>query len=383
MGSKTHFMSAFRNWVNWNLEFLEDPFEFNPIKICYWLQTRTEELNGIKSLNQWTGAINWICEIKGENPTYKDDTGYIKYISSLKKLYKEGKDARLPFKLKHIKNYIKSLWKHDEKGRKISITYRNLIKASLAATYFCTMSRPSEIAKSIDADDELRGVTLGDYHCIHDKQNNMYIMNMVINLFKNQQTRKMKKQIYFASTSCTHKKGCACEYVNPYNLIKRMLRRRKGLVDTLKSNLSRGDLRQKTKEILQKKLEGLNFKSTNFLFVHEDGRPVAPSYVSQIAKEIAKKARISDSQHYTAYSFRIGGTTRAYLVGLNKPKILLYVGWSMNRLSDCSQRYIRYDPATLATVPFYMIHPKQKVIDKGQIYDPWSEGLDKKYYNQQ
>ena len=383
MDSKTHFLSQFRNWVNWNLEFIEDPFEFNPIKICYWIQSRVEDLNSIASLGQWTAMLNWICEIKGVTPDYQTDAGYIKYMSSLKKAYQEGKDHRLPFTLEHIKVYIKSLWKHGDDKKKTSITYKNLIKASIAASYFCTMSRPNELARSIDGDDQLRGVKIGDYSCIYDKQNKATMMRLVINIFKNQQSRRMKKQIFFTSTSCNKCEGCACDYVNPFNLIKRMIRRRRQIVTDLKNDLNSNGISDKCKQTITRQLNGLDLNDSNFLFVHANGKPVAPSFVTQVAKEIAQVNAICNFKNYTAYSFRIGGTTRAHLVGLNKPLILLYVGWSMNRLADCSQRYVRYEPFKLATVPFYMVHPKKDVIDHGQVYDPWSEGMDKKYCNQQ
>lgn len=383
MDSKKHFLSQFRNWVNWNLEFFEDPFDFNPIKICYWIQTRVEDLNGISSLGQWTAALNWICEIKGELPAYKEDQGYKKYILALKKKYQEGKDHRLPFKLKHILKYVKTLWKHNKNGEKISITYKNLVKAALAVTYWCTMSRPNELAKSIDGDDQLRGVKIEDFSYIFDEQHKAMMMRFIIHIFKNQQSRRMKKQIFFTSTSCTKKKGCACMYINPFNLIKRMLKKREAMIDKLFNNLQKKTITKKSKEAITNKLNGLNLAPSNFLFVHANGKPIAPSYITSIAKEIAGVNKICDRNHYTAYSFRIGGTTRAHLVGLNKPLILLYVGWSMNRLPDSSHRYVRHEPFTLATVPYYMVHPKRNVIDRGQIYDPWSEGLDKKFYNQQ
>ena len=121
-------------------------------------------------------------------------------------------------------------------------------------------------------------------------------------------------------------------------------------------------------------------KSTNPLFVKENGNPVNTSDITQIAKNIANINQIVNPKNYTAYSLRIGGTTRASIVGIEHPKILKYVGWTNSRLADCAQRYMRYAPYQLAIIPFQMIHKKRQK-ENNKIYDPWSERLDQKYYN--
>ena len=77
---------------------------------------------------------------------------------------------------------------------------------------------------------------------------------------------------------------------------------------------------------------------------------------------------------------RIGGTTRASVVCVPHPMILKYVGWSNSRLADCAQRYMRCPPHELARIAFLLMHSKQKITVKFQIYDSWSERLDAKCY---
>ena len=383
LGTKVHYATHVRHWINWNLEFHEDPFEFPipPKKIMYWIQLKVNDKNSIKSLKQWTGALFWICQIKGCPPLYKHDMGYIRYKKGLHKLYQEGKDHRLPFELKHVSKYIKKLW--NRKTEPHTITYSNLLRAALAAVYYCTMSRPGELAKSKDLEGDLRGVTMADYNEITDHQHNVPMIHLTIHLYKNQSSKRMKKQIFFASTRCNKPKKCHCKWVNPFDLIKLLLARREHMVNSLKKEISDPFSSEKTREKARKRLEGLEATPTNYLFVHPSGIPVATGFITKIAEEIAKRNKILDAHHFTADSLRIGGTTRAMLSGIDHTMILRYVGWTVSRLADCSIRYMRYSPHHFAMVPFNMIHPKTKFINTGQIYDPWSEAIDQKYYNKQ
>ena len=382
LGTKVHYVTHVRHWINWNLEFLEDPFEFPicPYKLMHWIQLKVNDRGSIKSLDQWTAAINWICQIRGVSPSYKLNPEYVRYKKGLNKLYKEGKDHRLPFQLKHISFYIKKLW--NLKDDPHTITYANLVRAALAATYYCTMSRPGELAKSTNLDGELRGVTFADYQIITDHQHGISMIHLTINLYKNQASKKIKKQIFFASTRCSQYHNCKCKWVNPYELIILMIRKRKQIVRDLKDELRTTFNHDKRQKIL-KKLESLDIKPSTYLFVHESGQPVATGFITKLSEEIKKRNCILDSHHYSAYSLRIGGTTRALLAGIEQPMILRYVGWSASRLVDCSMRYMRFGPHHFAMVPFKMIHPKQAITDSGRVYDPWSEQLDQKYYNKQ
>ena len=301
LGTKVHYVTHVRHWINWNLEFLEDPFEFPicPYKLMHWIQLKVNDRGNIKSLDQWTAAINWICQIRGVPPTYKLHPEYVRYKNGLNKLYKEGKDHRLPFQLRHISFYIKKLW--NTTNEPYSITYPNLIRAALAATYFCTMSRPGELARSKNLEGELRGVTLADYQIITDHQHNLSMMHLTINLYKNQASKLIKKQIFFASTRCTKWNTCKCQWVNPYELIKLMIVKRKEIVRNLKEKLKDPYLNEQKRKTIEKKLDALEIKPSNFLFVHDTGKPVATGFITKIADEIIKRNAILDTHHFSAY----------------------------------------------------------------------------------
>ena len=125
----------------------------------------------------------------------------------------------------------------------------------------------------------------------------------------------------------------------------------------------------------------------NLLFVKKDGKILTVNHASKISKEITKTQKLPNPERYSAYSFRIGGATRAHNVGIDHPKILKFVGWADNRLPHVSYRYMRYDDAQLSTVPYEMVHgpiqqsdfTKIKIcMNKNSVFDPWSECIKKK-----
>ena len=131
---------------------------------------------------------------------------------------------------------------------------------------------------------------------------------------------------------------------------------------------------------INKILKTLDVNNTNPLFVYSDGKVATTSTLRGIAREICKANKILDSHHYTAYSFRIGGTTLASLQGIDHPFILRYVGWAESRLGDCSQRYMRYSNYELSTMVHQMIHGPMRGNDfignahhLNRTYEPWSE----------
>ena len=379
-GTKESYASCLRHWTNWNLEFDEDPFELPipPLKIICWIQSRFEERRSIQSLKTWTATLNWICDLTGAPKTYKQDPRYINFKKAINKQFKKGADHRHPFQLSHICNYVKSLWSEDLKH----INYENQVKALLAQLYLCTMSRPAELVKPDSKYGQIRGLKLHHYRRFIDKQHHRDLIELTIDLYKNQASKQIKKKIYLFSTKCTTSNNCPCRFINPHRFLRSMLKTRKRLALELKERAS-STFSSKQKAKLMANYENLRLKPDNYLFVHTNGKPFTIKDIRLIANDCIAKNQILDSHHYTPYSFRIGGTTRASLAGLDHPLILKYVGWSSSRLADCAQRYMRYSPYQLSLVPFKLIHPQKPITGFGKIYDPWSERLDLKYYNNQ
>ena len=380
-GSKTGYVSSFRHWVNWNMEYDEDPFEFPipPQKIQFWIQQRFEENGNINSLKTWTATINWICDIVGDPKEYKQDMDYKLYIRALKKQYTEAKDHRLPFRVHHIHNYVKSLM---AQASKQELSLEEVTKATLAVCYFCTMSRPAELVKPEGSGKKLRGLKFQNYQRLFDEEHQMDLMELTVDLYKNQSSRLIKKKIYLSTTKCTKSRNCWCNEINPHRLIRQMLKMRKKLSLSLAQKL-RATHESKSRLKLEKQIQRMTQDGNNYLFVHTSGKPFTYKDISKMAEDCAKVNGILDDNHYTPYSFRIGGTTRAHLAGIEHPMILKYVGWSASRLNDCAQRYMRFAPWQLAMIPFYMLHPKKAITQWGDTYDPWSERLNQKYYTNQ
>ena len=380
-GTKDSYTSSLRHWINWNLEYDEDPFEMPicPQKATLWIQQRFKENGNIKSIKTWKAVLYWLCQLSGHPPTYKKDFEYDRYVKAIQKKYKEGQDHRLPYLINHIKEFIISLW--DKTGSKI--TYENVTRAALTTLYFCSMSRPSELVKPSGNDGKCRGLKMYHMRSFTDFEHGVPMMEFTVDLYKNQASKQIKKKIYICSTKCTHSKSCTCHWINPYNLILRMLKKRSKLVSKLRKELRK--LPRNSNEYEEKSITIQNLLPTdqNYLFVHSNGSPFSIPDVKKLSIDINNINKIVDPHHFTPYSLRIGGTTRAYLSGIEHPMILKYVGWSASRLADCAQRYMRFAPYQLAQVPFKLIHPKRLRADSGKIYDPWSERLDQKYYNKQ
>ena len=160
------------------------------------------------------------------------------------------------------------------------------------------------------------------------------------------------------------------------------LLRRKELCMEIAGNLTKGNLTESELTTQTSRLDRLAVKQSKPLLVWSDGRTATTKDLAKIAKDIARKAGIVDPQHYTSYSLRIGGTTAASMAQLDHVLILKYVGWSVSRLADCGQRYMRFSPYELSLVPFKIIHGEYDKSSRrnNKIYDPWSEKLNMKYH---
>ena len=207
------------------------------------------------------------------------------------------------------------------------------------------------------------------------------MIQLTINTYKNQISRQIKKHIFFCSTKCKSTRACPCQRCNPYNLLLLLLKRRQSMVDSMLEKFNDPNTTYLQRSNLYDKIQRFRLLPSNPLFIDEKGESVKTTFLTTIAKEISHTCQIMDRQRFTAYSLRIGGTTRASQMGIPHPKILKYVGWSNSRLADCAQRYMRYSSNDLCLVPFHMIHgSREGPKNPSQIYDPWSERLNQQYF---
>ena len=389
IGTKVGYVSVFRHWFNWNLDYGLDPFEtpLDPEKCIFWIQSRVNRAGNISSKKTWTAVLNWISELAQAPCLYKQDIRYITYWQALNKQYETGQDQRLPFKLKHIKKYTEYKWKiaKDKKGR---VVFDNLVDILIINCYFFTMSRPCELLKAGANEARLMGLKVRDCQRRIDAENRIPMMEFTIRHYKNQASRKITKKIYFADSSCKRWRQCICKRLNPYLLFDMMMKRRKNLIKEIHGNIISGSLSEDEYITEKHRLDNLALTGNNPAFVYSNGKQLTTKILARLAKEVTQVNAIINPQHYTPYSLRIGGTTKASLADLGHPLILKYVGWSTSRLADCAQRYMRYSPSELAQVPYQMIHgskDQNKINKKAKknphkIYDPWSEKLNMKYY---
>ena len=334
--------------------------------------------------------LNWLCELLDTEPTYKKDRLYNLFLAAIKKKYTEGTDHRLPFLIKHLAKYSKTKWKRDASEGRNSFIYNNLVEITIAQLYWFTSSRPCEILPQ--STKTTRGVKFKHLKWVKDKENNVNLLRIQIESYKNQKSKKIFKTISISTTHCKrrHKKRCICRYLNPYVMIQKLIHDRAQLVIALQDELqlNKGLSNKKTKD-LKLRIKNLKISPENYLFVYDNGKPARTGKLNKIANDLVKINKMNEANRYKPYSFRIGGTTRASMVGIDHTVILKYVGWQNSRLADCAQRYMRYPEYMLSKVPFEMLHGtcedsnyRRKKPNKltWKIYDPWSEKTDLSFY---
>ena len=388
-GTKEHYVSQLRQWIIYCDDFSLDPLRMppDPHTYIFWIQERIDAVGSISSLDQWTAMMNWLCEIACIKPTYKEHPDVKLYMRAIRKQFTKQRDHRLPFKLKHLLIYTKYLRYKKNKGRQ-RIDYDDFVKTTIAQVFLFTMSRPSELLKTRRCDGMSSGLQLKYISEKYDREHKISVMTLEIKSYKNQASKQIAKHIYLSSAKCSaERKGirnkngekCPCHYLDPALAIRTMIKMRKQIVASIKVKLT-GQMSKKDRNSEIKALKSLDLCNSNPLFVFRSGKAATTATLRQIAKDICHANKILDEHHYTAYSFRIGGTTRASIQGIDHPFILRYVGWSESRLGDCSQRYMRHSNYDISTMVYQMIHGPSN--DKGFVgnshhknrtYDPWSE----------
>ena len=390
--TKENYVSLFRHWFNWCLDFdinpLGMPLDRNVV--MFWMQERVNMSGSVASYSSWKSMLLWITTLTGSTREWADHPEFKSYVYALKKKYHLGVDHRLPFTVRHLELYTNKVWFADPNNTR-TVPYDDVMKVLLANLYYLTMSRPSEMLKTTRKNVKRSGgLTFADIHDRYDYEHGISITEIDISNYKNAASRKIIKKIYLADNNCKQGDKCRTYLMNPFILLKFMIRRRRKLVQDLIKKLQKMTTVNKEYKALRKRIDNLLIRPDQPLFVWENGLEVLTRDLNTIAKEIAEKNQIFDKHHYAAYSLRIGGTTTASLAGIEHPLILKYVGWSSSRLASCAQRYMRYSPFELCQVPFLMLHgvdenalKRTRTIAKSQIYDPWSEKLNNKYIKDQ
>ena len=379
--SKASYVSAFRHYFRFCLDFEIDPLKMplDPEVCIYWIQQRIEMKGSIASLSTWTAMLHWISELAMAPMIYKSHPLYTSYLAAIRKKYEKGVDHRLPFRLHHIHKYTLKTWKSD-KGEN-TISFDNLLRILIANLYFFTMSRPCEILRASGSSLRKFGLLIGDIQKMVDLEHSATIYEFKVRT-KNAASRKIFKKIYISSSRCNKHHQCICAKMDPFMLLDYYMKRRRDLCAEIHQTLGTGNLSESEYATQTTRLENLAIKKSKPLLVWSDGKTATTKDLAKIAKEISRKAGIVDPQHYTSYSLRIGGTTAASMAKIDHVLILKYVGWSVSRLADCGQRYMRYSPYELSMMPFKIIHGEYDSYSRNQnkIYDPWSEKINMKYF---
>ncbi len=372
-GTKTHYVSAFRQWAAYCLSMDEYPLDtpINPELAAYWIADRTQQSGNIKSFCNWQSMLTWLHDLKRCDPIYKYDPFYKTFVKALKKQYHNPSDTRLPFELDDIIKY--TIYLKVKKSNILTVDLNTLLTIIIIQLYFFTMSRPSELLKSQSSKNKL-GLKFNDIS--HESSLNGKFFKFIIKSYKNQQFRKQYKTVIIGDAYCNnvllnrHHK-CFCKILNIYELLKVYFFRRKKLALSINNN-----------SILKQKLL---LSPNNNVFVWKNGTVVTTSHLSKIVKTMVITLKIPNPKRYAPYSLRIGGTTLASINAIPYSKILRYVGWSDNHLPSVSFRYMRYKLDDFRIMINEMIHGVssnainiQKQQRSGVVYDPWAYAWNQK-----
>ena len=368
MDTKCGYVSSLRHL--WKFAYFNDvditDLPVDPLFWQFWIAERAGDDGNIKSLRTWTATIAWLYELAKAQPTYQNDRGYRLFIQQIQRQCGERRTKRLPFQIQHLINYAKAMGV--VQGNYMKCEFDALLKVTAAVVTEFTMSRPSELFKS-SSDYNDGGIMMKHLTVMfqqYKQQGRMY-WKIKVRKFKNQKFRRTPKIIPIASANHDCKdKDCACHGLNPLKLLRAYLLRRHKRYQKLSAQKRHSEAQPFANE------------PDNPFFIKENGKEFTTTNLGKVAKEIAAVNELAETSRYTAYSFRIGGTTVASYQRIDKAQILQYVQWSENRLPDASHHYTQFDQERLAITARMMLHGNtrfswsrsNKNINK--VYNPWA-----------
>ncbi len=356
LGTKTHYISALRQFVIYCESIRVYPFEM-PIPtetVMYFIADRIDSMKSNSSIKNWTGMLGWLHKVYGAVPIYKNDNDCSAYIAALDKQYGSSPDTRLPFTLDHIYNYILSLGVSVQTRETCNLD--NLLKAVVILVYFITMCRPCELVLS-KWGNRHKGISFFDISKL--TVNNKKVVDVTVKQHKSMRRKKDPKHTFITNTFCGSL-TCKCNILNPYKLFSAYVIRR----------------------IKLQKLKNKKVMTAENIFVWTSGHRVNTTDITKLVKEIVNTNNIplNERHRYTSYSLKIGGATQACAMGIDHIMLLKFVGWSDSFLKDSSMSYIRPKIELLVQVPFQMIHGTpntniskfEEFMNKGLVFDPWT-----------
>ena len=331
----------------------------DPLFLQFWISARAGSEGNISSLKTWTAAINWLHELNNVQSTYKEDRHYRLFITQIKRQYGKRAVKRLPFMIDHIVAYLRLLGVVP--GRYHTVPFDHLLYGFMALAMFFTMSRPSELFRSLNGYND-QGITMKDV-IVHKRQGRIRYFVFTVKKYKNQQFRQDPKFIPFGRIhdACSSS-DCLCALVDVFRVGRAYMKRRA----------------VRARKWSKCNKNPFSLQQENPLFVNSRGKEQTTKDLRIVANRIASASDVDEAYRYTGYSFRIGGTTLASNQGVSHARILQFVGWAENRLPDASHHYIQDSRLKLSSVPRSMIHGKHKLsaskpnADFDRVYDPWA-----------
>jgi len=358
LGTKTHYVSAFRQWVVYCMTIMQNPFEtpFDHEIVMFWIADRVQRNNSIGSLNNWTGMLNWLCEISNASKIWKTHNDYTTFIKALRKEFGTTQNLRLPFTLKHIFDFTNKMGLNTKTAYSIDLDI--LLKVIIVQTYFFTMSRPCELMWSKYSKSKFG---LKFQNLIKNK----HFFHLKILHHKSMKNKNDYKNTYIGKPICNNP-ICKCHVLNTHFYLQIYIYRRSKLLNPHKHLL---------------------ISNRTNVFVFKNGKILTTTDLTKITKYFVSLVIENERDRYTAYSYRIGGATRSSSVGIPHMKILKFVGWSNTYCGDSSTSYMRPSVNDLKIFQYEMIHGPlninpnatnlQNCYTGGQVFDPWTKAFSK------
>ena len=313
------------------------------------MQQNIDRTGSTTSWSQWSAAIGWLYDLMQTKKDYLYDPLFVQFRKAAQKLYGKSKDARLPFKTKHLLVFLRSIGWNGYNHR--SLPYDVFIAGVLLLAFFFGIQRPSELVKVL-SNARKTGLAQKDVTFIRKQPLSDSYMLITIRSMKNAATRNDHKYIPIGQMKCRRAHQCSkqCAILDLFTAFVVLFER----LDEVQNVPRHPD---------------------SPLFCWQNGTPINYTDVAALVKRVVAANNLKQSKCYTPYSLRIGGTTTASLQGVNHRSIMVYVCWSTKNYPDSMMGYIRPGHDILKRIPFDMVHGVPgKAWDDDRcalVFDPW------------
>lgn len=328
----------------------------NPIAALYWFIARTRHLGSCNSMNTWSAALTWLCEIEGlkviPKPLHQLNTDYALFKKRLAKVYSLPSTKKVPCTIQMIQSYLIKLGVTP--GKYSTVRYDNLVNGYLIVLCFLGAYRPSELVYS-EFKQKVKGQTFTRIKGLRWKHvsftpriagNRSEIMQILVPYWKTKKdvnAPPLEKQV---QSPCCSNTLCKCQLFDILSMHHALESRRRRMVEHSLSEF--GGKKTERQRI------NLGVAPNDFVFVNARGYLLRYDNLRKLMEDIGVVLDLLEK--LTAHSLRVGATSLAYLQGIPCLQMCRYVEWSVRSLPIVHALYVKIRKEILANIPFDLLH---------------------------